>query len=138
MVAAFVCPATRLGDCGISSSTITVTSFNPTGEAYPGTAPVALILSSVAGRRSRALIALASFVSLTSMSPRTTAKINFCSSPARVAMRNTALAVREAGTFRKAASSSILLAPGVATFSTGRRLLLRVGLRTRATWRLAE
>ena len=48
----------------------------PTGDANPGTAPIALISSSVAGRSSRAPTALASLVSFNSRSPRMTAKMN--------------------------------------------------------------
>ena len=47
------------------------------GDANPGTAPTALISSSVAGRRSRAPMALVSLVSFNSISPRITAKMNF-------------------------------------------------------------
>ena len=95
------------------------------GEAYPATAPAAAISSSWAGLRDRAPAALASLISLTSRSPRITARTRRSpdSPPASAALkrpiRKTAFAVRLSGTSRKAASSAIVAAPGVATFSRG-------------------
>ena len=83
-------------------------------------APIAVISSSWAGRSSLALTALASLVSLTSISPRTRAKTSFSmsvSSSVMVAIMKTALAVWEVSMLRKAARSSMVEALGVATFS---------------------
>ena len=53
-------------------------------------------------------------------------------------MKKTALAVLDFGTSRKFASSSIVCAPGVATFSMGFGFSRgAAGFLKRATWRLA-
>ena len=112
-------PATKLGEATTASSATTSKSRRPTREAYPGSAPTARISSFRAGRSAPAPTAFASFVSFSSMSPRTTANTNRSSSPI-VATTKTALTIPDLGIPSSRVSSPIVCVLEVATPATGR------------------